>query len=133
MPYRDKIIYANNGSGASGSAVPSTSPALPTVVSNGHFALYNGSGTDAVAANNRIRFGTKFTFNGLGYSNMFAIPNRLVGKIVAEPVTISADSLTELYTDIVNYSSSSASLTADEKLYDMIVIPKRKPVKITVS
>lgn len=133
MPYTDKIIYANNGTGTAGSALPSTSPALPTVVSNGHLELHNGTGTDAVAANNRIRFGTKFTFNGNGSSNMLAIPSPQSNKIIPEYSAISTSNLTELYIDLVNYSSAGASLTASEKLYDMVIIPKRFPFKVAIS
>ena len=134
MPYTDKIVYANNGVGTADGATPSTSPALPTVFANGLLRLYNGTGTDTVAANNRIRFGTKFTFNGTtGGSNMFALPTRQSNKIIAEHSVISTADLTELYVDIVNYSSSDADLTASQKLYDMLVLPKRCPFKLAIS
>jgi len=134
MPFTDTITIANNGAGTAGSAVPSTAPALPTIVSNGHLTLHNGSGTNAVGANDKILLGTKFIFDPIyGNRNMFCFPSKQTNPILVEYASISTAAASELYTDIVNYSSSSLNLTASEKLFDMVIVPQRKPLKIVVS
>lgn len=134
MPYTDSIVIGNAGAGTAGSATASTSPALPTVVSNGHVGIYNGTGTDAVAGNDKLLFGTKFTFDPIyGNRNMFFFPTQNTSGLAVEYAAISSAASTELYTDIVNFSSGSKNMIASGQLYDMIVVPQRKPLKIVVS
>lgn len=131
MPFTDKIVYGNSGVGTAGGATSSTAPALPTFPSDAHISLLNGTGTDAIPGNDKLLFGTKFTFDSAtGKTNMFFVPARHTERILGEYSYISSASSTELYVEIVNYTSVSKNLTASDKLLDGIVLRHRNPLKI---
>lgn len=134
MPYTDSIVIGNSGAGTDDGATASISPAFPSIASNGHVGLSNGTGTAAVAANDSLLFGTKFTFDPIyGNSNMFLFPVSNTSGLIVEYAIISSDESTELYTDVVNYTSGSKNMIAGSSIYNMIIVPKRKPLRIVVS